>query len=122
MWRLIFPFVLIVCIFSFQACVYDNEEELLLTGSCDSSEPSYSGDILPLIRTNCYRCHDAANNFGDVTLEGYDQLKIFAENGKLLGVIKRQPGFFPMPQDAGKLDDCIIEKIENWVTNGAPNN
>ena len=108
--------------FLFQACVYDNEEELLMVGGCDSANQSYSSDILPLIRANCYRCHDAANNFGGVTLEGYDQLRSFAESGDLLGAIKHQSGFSPMPKDAGKLDDCIIERIESWVNDGAPNN
>ncbi len=103
-------------------CVYDNEEELLASGDCNTANLSYAKDILPIIETNCYRCHDAANNFGDITLEGYDNLRKWVDSGELLGAIKREPGFSPMPQGASKLGDCLIEQIESWINQGALDN
>ena len=120
--KLLFLLVLTVCAVFIQACVYDNEEELFLEGGCNSNDQSYNEDILPLIQANCYRCHDAARNFGGVNLEGHDQLQKFAESGDLLGAIRHDSGYSPMPKDAARLDDCIIERIEAWVNDGAPNN
>ncbi len=103
-------------------CYYDVEEEIYPTTECDTMDITYSMDVLPIIETNCYVCHDQATNLGNVTLEGYERLKTVADNGKLLGVIKHQPGFPMMPQNAPQLVECDIAKIEQWVNDGAPNN
>lgn len=104
----------------FGSCYYDVEEELYPTLECSTDGVTYSGVVEPLIRAKCYSCHDAATNSGNHTLEGYDKLKSYVDNGKLLGAIKHSPGFSPMPKGQAKLVDCDIEKIEAWVTAGAP--
>ena len=104
------------------SCYYDVEEELYGTTECQTEDVTYSGAVLPIIEDNCYKCHDAANNFGNVTLEGYDNLKSYVENGKLLGVIRHDAGFSPMPKNEPKMIQCNIEKIEVWVANGALDN
>ena len=104
------------------ACYYDVEEELYPNPGCATENVTYSVTVLDLISTNCYVCHDAAANFGNITLEGYDNLKVYVDNGRLLGAIKHLDGFSPMPQNATKLLDCDIEKIEAWIGDGAPNN
>ena len=101
---------------------YDVEEELYPTTECETNGITYSGIILPIIENNCYSCHDAANNFGGITLEGYTQLKSYVDNGSLLGVIRHDSGFSPMPKNLAKLLDCEIAKIETWINNGAPDN
>jgi hypothetical protein len=103
-------------------CYYDVEEEIYGTIDCQSTDMSYLNDILPIIESNCYECHDAANNNGGITLEGYDALKARVDSGQLLGAIKRESGFSAMPQNRAKLVDCTIEKIENWIQEGALNN
>ena len=104
------------------SCYYDVEEELYPTLECQTENATYTGDVLPILNDNCYRCHDAANNFGNITLEGYDRLLEYVDNGKLLGSIQHEPGFSHMPKNAAQLLDCEIEKIEAWVTAGALNN
>ncbi|MFK8005642.1 MAG: hypothetical protein AB8H03_04695 [Saprospiraceae bacterium] len=116
-----FVIVLFFCL-HLGGCYYDVEEELYPTIECSTTDLSFQADILPIIDNNCFGCHDAASNFGGVTLEGYDQLKTYVNNNELLGVIKHESGFSPMPKNAAKLLDCEIEKIEAWITNGAPNN
>jgi hypothetical protein len=116
-----------ILIFSFltllvASCYYDNEEELYGTTECSTENVTYSGNVLKIIDDNCYRCHDAANNFGGITLEGYDNLKAYADSGALLGVIKRESGYSPMPKNEPPLVTCDIEKIEVWIANGALNN
>lgn len=103
-------------------CYYDVEEELYPTLECSTENMSYSQDILPILQNRCYQCHDQANNFGNVTLEGYNNLIIHVNSGRLLGAIKRESGFSPMPKNESPLLDCQIEKIEQWINNGAPDN
>lgn len=102
------------------SCHYNIEEELYPSLGCDTENVTYNTVIFELIRDNCYQCHDAANNFGNITLEGYDNLKKFVDTGQLLGVIKHEPGFSPMPQNRPQLLECEIEKVEEWIKNGAP--
>ncbi len=104
------------------SCYYDVEEELYGTLDCSTAGVTYSGEVLSIISANCYTCHDAASNFGNITLEGYDNLKKYADSGQLLGAIKREPGFSPMPRNAAPLLDCDIAKIEKWIADGALNN
>ena len=103
-------------------CYYDVEEELYGTLACDTLDVTYSNTVLPLLESKCYSCHDAANNFGNVTLEGYTNLKTYVDNGRFLGAIRWTSGFSPMPKNQSKLLECDIQKIEVWVNNGAPNN
>jgi hypothetical protein len=105
----------------FGSCYYDVEEELYPTLECSTTGVTYTAVVEPIIRSNCYNsCHSAAINIGNHTLEGYDKLKVYVDNGKLMGAIKHSPGFSPMPKNAAKLVDCDIEKIQAWVTAGAP--
>jgi len=114
--------IVLIAMSIFSACKYDVEEELYPSVECETADMSYTNDILPIISTACYQCHDAANNFGGITLEGYDALKPFAEGGSLVGVIKHEAGFSAMPQGAPKLLDCEIEKVEAWIAQGILNN
>lgn len=104
------------------SCYYDKEEELYGTAECSTDNVTFNETILKIIEDNCYQCHDSANNFGGITIEGYDNLKPYVESGALLGVIKRESGFSPMPKNEPPLLECDIEKIEQWINDGAPNN
>ena len=112
----------LLCLSALSACYYDSEEDLYPTVECDTVDVTYTEKILPIIRNNCYGCHDQASNFGNITLEGHDQLKRYVDNGQLLGVIRRESGFSPMPKNGPPLVDCDIEKIEVWIQQGAPDN
>ena len=103
-------------------CYYDVEEEIYPTLECDSQDMSYINDIVGILQQDCYVCHSAVANNGNVTLEGYDQIINYVNNGRLLGAIKHESGFSAMPKNQAKLLDCEIEKIESWILDGAPNN
>ena len=120
-YRIFFLLVFAFCLF-FSSCYYDVEEELYPDVNCDVENVGYTDTVIPILQTNCYSCHDAANNFGGITLEGYVQLKKYVENDQLLGVIRHETGYSPMPKNAPQLLECEIEKIEVWINNGAPNN
>jgi len=107
---------------SLSACYYDVEEEIYPTLECKTDSVTYSGEVLTILQNKCYKCHDAANNNGNITLEGYANLKKYVDNGQLLGAIKRLPGFSPMPKNEPQLVACDIAKIEEWMKQGAADN
>ena len=103
-------------------CYYDVESVLYPEEQCNTANLTYATDIEPILQHNCYSCHRADVNNGNVTLEGYTELKKYVTNGKLLGAIRHDSGYQPMPKNAAKLGNCEIAKIEQWVNEGALNN
>ncbi len=103
-------------------CYYDVEEELYPSIDCLTDNMSYANDIVPILTTDCYTCHSAAANFGNVTLEGYGELLQYVNDGSLLGVVSHASGYSPMPKGGAKLLDCEIEKIAVWIDDGALDN
>ncbi len=111
---------LVACLIT--ACYYDVEEELYPDTGCDSEDISYSEDVLPLLQTHCLVCHSQMANFGNINLEGYDQVLVHVGTGGLLGSIRGDDGWSVMPQGRPRMLDCNIEKIASWIEDGAPNN
>ena len=106
-------------------CYYDVEEELYPVSNavqCDTANATYSSKVQPVIQNNCYTCHSGSAPQGNVNLEGFANLKSFADNGMLIGVITHAPGFPPMPQGGNKLNACDIMNIQTWINQGALNN
>ena len=98
------------------SCSNDSQEDLFPElGICDTLDISYSADIVPVFVNNCYSCHSNESNSSGILLDSYDNLSQYAENGKLLGAVRHDDGYIPMPINAGKLDECSIFKMEAWV-------
>jgi len=104
-----------------EACYYDNEEALYPDGGCTTSNVSYLGFVRPFINANC-DCHLNGNADGGVILQTYITLKTYVDNGKLIRVIKHEPGVVPMPQGFPKKSICEIAKMEAWINGGALEN
>lgn len=120
--------ILIICalviIIVLPRCYYDSEEFLFPdTGAtCDTVSVTFSQSVKPILRNNCLPCH--ANSVatalgGNVRLEDHADVKVKADEGKLVGTISHSPGFVPMPQGAPRLDDCTISTVRIWVEQGA---
>jgi hypothetical protein len=110
-----------------QGCYYDSEEYLFPdTGStCDTVNVTYALSVVPILQDNCLSCHNnsvAVALGGNVKLQDYADVKLKADDGKLVGVISHAPGFVPMPQGAVKMNVCSISIIRLWVEGGAENN
>ena len=103
-------------------CYYDSEEALYPASACVTTNMSLQTHIKPILERNCYACHSAAVNTGNITLEGHAELIKHVNSGRLLGAIKHESGFRPMPDGAPKMIACEIAKIEQWIADGAPNN
>lgn len=111
----------------FAGCYYDSEEQLypVLDLTCDTTGITFSKSILPLLQTNCYRCHSTAASAasgGSINLENYTSLKQLVTGGNFYGSITHDPRRSPMPKGGVKLDTCSIAKIKIWIDKGALNN
>ena len=105
------------------SCYYDRRESLYPNAEpCDSVNVSFSSRVAPILAANCYTCHSQAAAIGKVVLEGYDNVKTVATNGRLLGAVAHLPGYRPMPDGGQKLSDCNVAIIRNWIKEGAKDN
>jgi len=105
------------------ACTYDTlEESDLNPNECFTGEVSYTVDIAPMLELSCTSCHNAGFSSGGISVDGYNDVKVTVELGRLLGSIKHDNGFSPMPRGAPMLDECSISLFEEWIAQGAPNN
>jgi len=105
------------------SCYYDKEDDLYpQVAACDTTNVTFANNVFPVINSNCTACHSGAAPSGNIRLENYNHISTAANNGSLLGVIRHEPGWSPMPKGGGKLNDCNIAEIETWVNQGAPNN
>ncbi len=107
------------------ACSKASEDKLSTgTSTCDTTSVSYSSDIIPILQSYCYGCHGNGNTAGSggISLDGYSNLKTYADNGYLVGNITFAAGYNPMPYGQPKMPDCQVNKIVAWVHQGAQNN
>jgi hypothetical protein len=89
--------------------------------SCDEAKFAFAEIIQPLINNQCVGCHKPGSLSGNVDLSAYAQIKVQANNGKLLGTVSHAAGFASMPPGS-KLSNCQINQITKWINAGALNN
>ena len=106
------------------SCSKSNEEDMTTPtpSGCDTVNMTYAADVVPVLKANCYSCHGNGGNSGGVNLDTYNNVKAQADNGALLGSITHVSGYTPMPLNGGKLSDCNINVIRDWINHGALNN
>lgn len=102
------------------SCAYD--KEVVQAPRVVDNNVSFASKVAPVIKNNCFSCHNNNFKLGNVTLEGYDNVKKVAVGGKLFNVINHSSGFSPMPKGGNKLDNCTITTIKKWIDNGTLNN
>jgi len=115
----------IVAITAWVGCQSKKEELAYPVITCDTANVKYSVEIVGILQANCYRCHATAvaNSLGaGYRLEGYNNLRIWAQSGSLLSSVIHDQNASPMPKSAAKLPNCDIAKIRTWVRAGYPNN
>jgi hypothetical protein len=112
-----------IAIFSmiFVSCYYDNEEALYpaLSNTCDTTNVTYSGTIVPMLNNSCLTCHSNASTGGSILLNTYAE--VVASAPRLTGSIKQLSGYSPMPKNGGKLKSCSITQWDIWVRKGMLN-
>jgi WD40 repeat protein len=97
------------------------------------SEPSYSRDVLPILRANCFGCHQDAKKLGGYLMTRFDAMLAGGESGSLaivpnkaadshlLKSIVPVDGKAEMPKSAKALSESDIDVIRRWIDAGAKN-
>ena len=88
---------------------------------CDENQFTYKTTIQPILQTACVGCHKPGSLSGNIDLSTYSNVLVQVNNGKLIGSVTHATGYKPMPQ-SGKLTDCTLTQIKNWIDAGALNN
>lgn len=107
-----------------QSCYYDNQEDLyqyVQEQDCNATTATFSADIAPILAAHCNRCHRNGREDGAVNLEGFSNVKPYADAGSLYGTANHAVGYPVMPTDGVKIPFCEIEKMRIWIANGALN-
>lgn len=107
------------------SCYYDSEEALFptLAGTCDTTLVSFTADIVPVLNDNCLLCHSnlAAPSLGNnIKLEDFSD--VAASSDMVLGSVKHEAGYSPMPKGGGNLGSCQLLKLEAWISQGKNDN
>ena len=111
-----------ILLFLLNSCFYDKADVLITDQNCDTNSYTYSTQVQAIISQYCISCHNSSIANGGVRLDNYDQVKLNADNGNLLGTIRHENGYSAMPKDRPQLNPCDIKIIELWVADGSPNN
>jgi len=89
---------------------------------CDTNNVTYSNSVWPTLETNCTGCHSGSSPGGGIPITNYNEVVVIVDNGKLMGSVKHETAYSPMPKNGGKLADCKIKEIEIWIADGTPDN
>jgi len=83
---------------------------------------SFAQTIQPLIEQSCATtgCHDANTSQSGLNYSGHFNISLFSD--PMIGSIRHDQGFAPMPFAAPKFADSLIQKIECWIAQGKLNN
>jgi hypothetical protein len=126
-------FLAVTLIAMITGCYYDNIDELHPNiGPCVVPDTiSYANDIVPIMTNSCgatdFGCHNtSSNSTSGWGLNSHLELTNTVDNTEFLKVIKHDPSIDAgkwMPKgSSSKIDDCSIQKIENWINQGMQNN
>ena len=102
------------------SCSYnDFENDCPTAFECDTLLVSFELDIEPIINQNCFSCHSGSAPSGNVLLENYTQVSDSIY--KIIEVISLEENSSNLMPPGGKLPNCSIEQIEQWIEDGMPN-
>lgn len=108
------------------SCYTDKEEILYPDKDCSiQSNVSYKNELVPILETRCYSCHDASKakiKGGGIQLDNFEKFNDAVNSFNLLLSIQHKGGVSPMPQNDNKLTTCQISAFETWIFEGQKNN
>ena len=125
-------FFLMLVTVALSGCYYDNVEELhpyTIDKSCADTAGvvAFNPKVKPIIDTYCGTvgnagdgCH-GANSSAGIPLTTYAKVKSVANNTDytfLKDIQQTADANSNMPKGGGKLTDCQIKVIENWINQG----
>jgi hypothetical protein len=105
----------------FPACTKRNAVELG-GANCDTTNVSYSLQVVSILQDNCYVCHKGPGASSGIDFSNYGAFKGWAGSGYVAGDITAAPGFTPMPYGLPSLSTCEINTILAWIHQGMQDN
>lgn len=92
------------------------------TNTCSTSNMSFSKDIVPIYTSSTCLTSGCHSSKDVLPIQTYSVTKQLVDQKRLLGAIKREANYSPMPKVGDKLSDCNISKIDAWINQGAKDN
>jgi hypothetical protein len=120
--RLIIPIVSVVIFSLFTvSCYYDNAEALYptLNNSCDTTNVTYTGTLVPILNSSCTGCHSGSNPSGSITLTSIASLQLQVSSGMLMKALTGTG--VPIMPPSGSLSACKTGLFQIWIRTGMPN-
>lgn len=96
--------------------------EIVNHKECDGNNSSFANDIYPTLKTYCVNCHNSNFAMGTVNLEGYQNILPYVQDSSLIQSVRQDPNVIFMPPTGGKIPDCNLTQIQNWINQGAKEN
>ena len=123
--RLLYFVTIVTIIIAVSSCFYDNEEALYpsLNSTCDTTNVTYSGKVVPILANNCLSCHSnatAASAGGNIALENFADVS--SQAASISAAINHTGPLSPMPKNGSKLKACLISTFDIWIRDGKLNN
>lgn len=87
-----------------------------------STEVKFSTAVKPIFDAKCVACHGNTQQTAGYNLQGYANVSKHVADAALLGALKHQQGYTPMPKGGSQLPADQIKLIEDWITQGAKDN
>ncbi|HWB92768.1 MAG TPA: hypothetical protein VG605_12980 [Puia sp.] len=104
------------------SCSKESADRLAGTTTCDTTNVSYSKQIVPILEDNCYTCHQGNNPPSGIDLSDFATLQAHVRNGDLKSAVTHTGNVTPMPYGLPMLPSCEVNTIVAWVDQGALNN
>ncbi len=86
---------------------------------CDTTQLTFSETIWPMMQSYCTGCHSTVSPGGGIVIAGYDDMLALAGNGSLMGSIRYESAYSPMPVNQA-LSECSITQLQKWIDDGFP--
>jgi hypothetical protein len=87
---------------------------------CDTLNVTYTAIIQPILQLYCIGCHSGSNPQYSINLSTYQAVVGVANSGRLMGALRWETGFFPMPKNGNQLASCQINQFQKWMDAGMP--
>ncbi|MCX6286052.1 MAG: hypothetical protein NTY96_02945 [Bacteroidetes bacterium] len=90
------------------------------SAGCDSTNVTYTASIYPITQAWCVGCHGGSKPANGLSLETYDEVVACANSNRLMGALRHDSGFYPMPKGGEMLSPCEINLFQKWINIGKP--
>jgi hypothetical protein len=87
---------------------------------CDTLSVTYTATIQPVLQLYCTGCHSGPSPSYSLNLSTYQGIVAVANSGRLMGSLRWENGFFPMPKNGNQLSSCHIAQFQKWIDTGMP--